>query len=165
MLALTGCPKKTGDAGDAAAEAGATADAGPEAANEADVTRYLDEVAVDHQAATIKAPKANALKATPKGDIVAALKKGDSVTELGEHNGYYRVVFADPKDASRKLEGWVVKFAFDDPPVAKKRPVRSAPAPTRSWSVTRQTRSWRDARSSAPTTRIARAANASPRSS
>jgi hypothetical protein len=123
LFALVGCPKKTADAADAAAEGGATADAGPEAANEADLTRYPDEQAIDHQAATIKTPKANALKATPKGDIVASLKKGDTVTELSEHNGYYRVVFADPKDASRKLEGWVVKFAFDDPPVVKKRPV------------------------------------------
>jgi hypothetical protein len=125
MLVLTGCPKKAGDSGDASAEGGATAavDAGPEASNEADITRYPDEVAIDHTAATIKTPKANVLKATPKGDIVTALKKGDTVTELGEHNGYYRIVFADPKDASKKLEGWVVKFAFDDPPVAQKRPV------------------------------------------
>ncbi len=118
---LFGCPKKSGDAGDASAEAAvAVVDAGPEATNAAQITHYPDERAIDHESATVKTAKTNAQKAVPKGDLVATLKAGDSVTQVSEHNGYFLVLFPDPADATKKIEGWVSKFAFMDPPVAHK---------------------------------------------
>ena len=126
ILSLTACPKKNADdPNDGGGDGAATAqvDAGPETTNEAAVTRYPDEAPIDHTAATVKVAKTNVLKAVPKGDVIATLKKGDDVAQVSEHNGYYRVVFPDPKDPTKKLGGWVVKFAFDDPPVAVKAPL------------------------------------------
>jgi hypothetical protein len=117
LVILAGCPKKSTGAADAAPEAGpvAVVDAGPETTNEAQVTRYPDdEKPMDRADATVKIAKVNAIAAVPKGDVVASLKKGDAVTQLALHTGYYLVIFADPKDASKKLSGWVVKQAFDD---------------------------------------------------
>jgi len=119
MLMLAGCPKKGGaGSADAAAEGGAVAavvDAGPETTNEANVTRYPDdEKAMDRTDTTIKVAKTNALTAVPKGDVVTSLAKGDSVTQITLHGGYYLVIFPDPKDASKKLMGWVPKQSFDD---------------------------------------------------
>lgn len=115
---LTGCHKKGTDAADAAAEAGAVAavvDAGPETTNEAQVTRYKDdEKSMDRADATVKVAKTNAITAVPMGAVITSLTKGDAVTELALHNGYYLVIFADPKDPTKKLMGWVVKQAFDD---------------------------------------------------
>jgi Cys-rich repeat protein len=48
----------------------------------------------------------------PQGDQVAALAKGTSVTKIAEHQGFYLITFADPKDATKQLEGWVYKDAF-----------------------------------------------------
>lgn len=127
VLTLTACPKKNaGDGGDGGGDddaATAQVDAGPETTNEAAVTRYPDEQVIDHTTATVKAAKATVLKAVPKGDVIATLKKGDDAVEVSEHNGYYRVVFPDPKDPTKKLGGWVVKFAFEDPPIPKKAPL------------------------------------------
>ncbi len=115
---LAACPKKGTDAADAAAEAGAGAavvDAGPETTNEAQITRYTDdEKSMDRADATVKIAKTNAITAVPKGDVVTSLKKGDAVTQVVLHNGYYLVTFADPKDPTKKLMGWVAKQAFDD---------------------------------------------------
>ncbi len=124
-LAVTGCPKKTDAVPDAQADAAvvASVDAGPEATNETDVTRYPDETELDHVSATVLTARAVLLKSTPKGATIATLKKGDTVLQLGEHNGFFRVLAADPKDASKKVMGWVVKFAFDEPPVHKKAPL------------------------------------------
>lgn len=122
LLPLLGCPKKSDAAADAAAEAAVAVvvDAGPEASNEAKLTHYKDETAIDHQPATVKTAKALALTAVPKGDTAFTLKSGDSVTQVSEHNGYFLVLFPDPADGSKKLAGWVPKFAFMDPPVQHK---------------------------------------------
>ena len=89
-------------------------------ANEADIKRYsADEQALDGDA-TVLAPTAAARTAAPGGAIVATLKQGTTVTQLVEHNGNYLVTFDDPKDATRRLEGWVGKGAFQPPrPVTK----------------------------------------------
>ena len=123
LLPLLGCPRKGGNgAADASADAGpvAVVDAGPEASNEAKLSHYADERAIDHESATVKSTKALALTAVPKGDVVGTLKAGDSVTEVSEHNGYFLVLFPDPSAASRKLGGWVQKFAFMDAPLPHK---------------------------------------------
>lgn len=119
---LTGCPKKGGggDAGDDAAVAVVDAGAVSAIANEADIKRYpTDETALDGDA-TVKAWSTDARKSVPKGDVVASLKAGTTVTQIVDHNGYYLVTFDDPKDATRKLEGWVPKSAFQTPKVLPK---------------------------------------------
>ena len=137
LLLLLGCPSKQAAGTDAAAEAAvavaAPVDAGPMATNEADVTRYPDEAKLDRVTVTILAPRATLLKAAPKGAVVATLKKGDGVQELAEHNGYFLVLAPDPKDATKKVMGWVAKFAFDEPAVAKKAPVPKCT--TEGWMV------------------------------
>lgn len=126
--ALTGCPKK-GDANADAGNDGATAavvDAGApiKIANEADIKRYpTDETALDGDA-TVLAPTAAARTAAPGGAIVATLKQGTNVTQLVEHNGNYLVTFDDPKDATRRLEGWVGKGAFQPPKAVTKAVVK-----------------------------------------
>lgn len=120
--ALTGCPKKGGggDGGDDGAVAVVDASPVSTIANEADIKRYAaDETALDGEA-TVKAPSTTALKSVPKGDVVATLKAGTTVTQIVDHNGYYLVTFDDPKDATRKLEGWVPKSAFQTPKVIAK---------------------------------------------
>jgi hypothetical protein len=52
------------------------------------------------------------IRKKPQGDQVAALPKGTSVTKIAEHQGFYLVTFADPKDSAKSLEGWVYKDAF-----------------------------------------------------
>jgi hypothetical protein len=128
-LALVACDKllhnNAAAGADAATDAAVVAvvDAGPETANEAKVTRYPDERKLEHEPATVKPAKVIALAAVPKGDTVATLKSGDAVEQVAEHNGYYLSVFADPADGSKKLMGWTQKFAFTDPPQAKKVPI------------------------------------------
>jgi hypothetical protein len=48
----------------------------------------------------------------PQGDQVAALPKKTAVTKIAEHQGFYLITFADPKDSTKLLEGWVYKDAF-----------------------------------------------------
>ena len=58
---LLGCPQKdTASVDDAAIDAAPAAAlaAGPEATNDSAITRYPDERAIEHEAATIKAAKA-----------------------------------------------------------------------------------------------------------
>jgi len=95
--------------------------AGAEASNELDVARYEDEVAVDHAPLKVKASTATAFRSYPKGDMVATLNHDDEVVELSERYGFYRITFPDPKDRSRKLMGWVARFAFEDAPTTKKK--------------------------------------------
>lgn len=119
---LTACPKKGGggDAGDDAAVVVVDAGSVSAIANEADIKRYpTDETALEGDA-TVKAPSTDARKSVPKGDVVASLKAGTTVSQIVDHNGYYLVTFDDPKDATRKLEGWVPKSAFQTPRVYAK---------------------------------------------
>ena len=46
------------------------------------------------------------------GDLVMVLKRGTEVEKLAEHGGYYLVLADDPKEASRKLMGWIAETAF-----------------------------------------------------
>ncbi len=120
---LAGCPGKKDAGADASSDAAvAVVDAGAvnQIANESDIKRYpTDETALDGDA-TVKAPSTAARKSVPKGDVVASLKAGTTVTQLFDHNGYYLVTFADPKDETRTLEGWVPKSAFQPPRVIAK---------------------------------------------
>jgi len=111
----TGKPVAIADAGlDAAAL---------EAANELDVARYEDEVAVDHVPLKVKTSAALAFKSYPMGDLIVTLDRDDDVVQLSERYGFYRVTFSDPKHRSRKLMGWIGHFAFEPPPAKKKFPL------------------------------------------
>ncbi len=125
---------KGGDAGTAVAvaesEAGTVAgavaelDAGPTAAapvaddpppkNAASVARFGSENALGDAEATIKRP-ARVTSAIPSGADVAAIPAGTIVKQVAEKGGFYRVTFADPKEPTTRLTGWVDKLAFIDP--------------------------------------------------
>ncbi len=118
--ALVACPlKKPGatDGGpdDASAEASAAVvpEAGPaEAINASEMTRYPDEKPIDHAPLTAEAGGNMRTQAGAGGDLVMILKHGTEVSKLAEHGNYYLVLADDPKDATRKLMGWVAESAF-----------------------------------------------------
>jgi len=118
--ALVACPlKKPGatDGGpdDASAEASAVVvpEAGPaEAINASEMTRYPDEKPIDHAPLTAEAGGNMRTQAGAGGDLVMILKHGTEVSKLAEHGNYYLVLADDPKDATRKLMGWVAEAAF-----------------------------------------------------
>jgi hypothetical protein len=85
-----------------------TTTAGP--SNAADITRFPDEKKMAEKA-TLEWSSSK-IRKKPQGDIVVSLPKKTGVTKLAEHQGFYLVAFADPKDATKQLEGWVYKDAF-----------------------------------------------------
>lgn len=117
---VLGCPKKKGDAADAApeAEAAPIVDAATTptvtAKNSADVARFKAETSVTDDASKIQAT--SYARTTPKsGTVVATLKPGTDVTKVSEYHESILVTFADPKDASTTLMGWLEKEAFSAP--------------------------------------------------
>jgi hypothetical protein len=126
-VVLLGCPKKPG-AGDAGASDAAppTASSAVEAAapavtvgaNDADVTKYPDQNADNMDALTTRM-EAHARTETGAtgGKLVASLKPGTSAQRMADHEGYDLVLFADPSDATKMLEGWVIQSAFGAVPV------------------------------------------------
>jgi hypothetical protein len=120
-VVLMGCPKKpaAGDAG--ASDAGApVASAVVEAAapvaiggNDADVTKYPDQNPDNQDALTTRltAP-ARTEASTTGGKLVTTLKPGTAATRIADHEGYDLVVFADPSDSTKLLEGWVRQADF-----------------------------------------------------
>jgi len=127
---LSGCPHKQAATADAGPEdSGATAAveaaaAAPLAANEAAVTRYPDESAVNGTSQTVRWPVANVRTqaSAAGGDLVAAIKSGTEVQKIAEHQAYSLVVFADPTDSSRKDMGWVSDAVFAPEPAHKRVP-------------------------------------------
>ena len=91
-----------------AAASATTGTSGP--ANAADITRFPDEKKLDEQA-TLEWSSSK-IRKKPQGDQVAVLLKGTKVTKIAEHQGFFLITFADPKDASKQLEGWVYKDSF-----------------------------------------------------
>jgi hypothetical protein len=115
LVALVmGCPylKKKKKADDDASAAVAV-EAGPLAANIADISRFNDEAPIDSGDAKLIKDGVNARKTPPNGDVVATLSKGTTVTQIASHDKFFLVTFDDPKDASQRLMGWVIKSAFD----------------------------------------------------
>lgn len=125
VFAGSGCKKTpaepTSDAGSLTATA--TADAAAADAGASDAARdagtalvdYDDDVvAVDHVALTVKAPSASVRAAIPDGAVLATLLAGTAVTQTAERHGYFKIEAPDPKDASKKVVGWTVKYAFED---------------------------------------------------
>lgn len=134
-LLLLGCPgllkKKAPDAGPdagppaAAPDAMAMVDAGaptPTAANASEISRYPDETPIANVPATLhwSVTDARTQASRVQGAIVAALKSGTAVQKVAERQGFFLVVFADPRDASRNEEGWVAEAAFEPEPPHKR---------------------------------------------
>jgi hypothetical protein len=120
--------KKPGsvDGGDdgASASAAITPEAGPlgEAVNASEMTRYPDEKPVDHAPLTAEAGGSLRTQAGSGGDLVIVLKRGTEVEKVAEHASYYLVLADDPKDATRKLMGWVSESAFSAGPSRRNEP-------------------------------------------
>jgi len=114
---LLGCPpKKAGnDAGADGAAASAVPEAAPApvAANDADVTKYPDQNN-DNMAALTSHMLVHARTEASNtgGKLVGQIKAGQAVDEVADHEGFDLVVFPDPSDATRKLEGWAPHTAF-----------------------------------------------------
>lgn len=110
-------PADTDAAPAADADAGATPapTAAPAAANEPDVARFPDETKLDNVAATT-ARIANARDVPQSGKLVAQLAKGTAVTEIASRKDAFLVTFADPKDATKRLMGWIPSDSFTAAP-------------------------------------------------
>jgi hypothetical protein len=104
------------DGATAAAEAAAAP--APLAANEAAVTRYPDETAVNNVSQAVKWAVANVRTqaSSTAGDAVATIKAGTDVTKIADHQSFSLVVFTDPTDPSKKDMGWVSNSVFSPPP-------------------------------------------------
>ncbi len=122
-VVLMGCPKKPGasdaGAGDAApaSSASAAAEAAAPAAaiggNDSDVTKYPAQNADNQDALTTRVTANARTEIGPTGGkLVATLKPGTAATRIADHEGYDLVVFADPSDATKQLEGWVAQGDF-----------------------------------------------------
>ncbi len=120
-VVLMGCPKKPGasdaGAGDGAPASSASAEAAapsaPVGANDADVTKYPGQNADAQDSLTTHTTAyARTEIGYTGGKLVATLKPGTAVTRIADHEGYDLVVFADPSDATKQLEGWVAQGDF-----------------------------------------------------
>lgn len=122
---------------EAPAEVTPTVDAAPEAPapppvtakNVADVARFPGESAVVDDGEKVAAVS-EARTAPKSGSIVARLQPGTEVTKIAEYQSSVLVSFADPKDASSTLLGWVAESSFSAPIV--KRVATDAGAPNTS---------------------------------
>jgi hypothetical protein len=132
---VIGCPfkKKDKDEGDAAADAAlveaeapppatdaaATPAAAVTAKNSADVARFPAETAVSDDDMKLASP--GIARTSPKtGTIIATIKPGTDVTKIAEYQSCILVTFADPKDASATLMGWIGKESFTAPAITKR---------------------------------------------
>jgi hypothetical protein len=113
---LFGCPKKAdpADAGDEAAvtavvEAGPVA---PVAKNAATIARFGTDTPIANEAGKLLAASTTVHTSPRGGNIVATLKPGTDVTKIASHTDSFLITFADPKDASSLLMGWVGKEGF-----------------------------------------------------
>lgn len=130
---ILGCPKKKDDGGDASADAAVVAveppaavvDAGVPATpvavnakNVAEVARFPAETVITDDEA--KLAQITPARTSPKtGNVVATLKPSSDVTKLAEYQNCYLVTFADPKDATVTLMGWIGKEYFTAPAIVK----------------------------------------------
>jgi len=101
------------------AAAPATAAPTSTAVNASRVQRYPDETGPTQVTTTIVASVAEVRSGPDRsGDVVAGLARGSSVTEVAQHGGSVLVLFADPTDTTRTLEGWVLASTIAAPPGA-----------------------------------------------
>jgi len=130
VITAAGCgflKKKDEDAGaDDAAAAAVDPDAAaaaatpppaalPAATNVDDIARFPDETKLENVAATIQR-FSNAREVPVSGKVVSALGKGTAVTQIAQRKEFFLVVFDNPKDATKKLMGWVPADSFTAAP-------------------------------------------------
>jgi hypothetical protein len=127
LCAMTACRPFRVPPGDAGADedsGGASSSGGetngaPIADNDADITRYPDEKAVDHLLGVTRLAVSNARTqaGASAGTIVAALPPGTSVDKIAVRRGWFLVVFIDPRDPSqgRRVLGWLDPTDFVAP--------------------------------------------------
>ena len=130
--ALAGCPHKKADVVDAAPPEVVVLDAAApaaEASNEADVTRFADETKLDHVARATQAVVTTVRKAPPSGAVIATLAKGTAVQEIAQRDKFSIILFADPKDPTKKLMGWVFQEAFIGGATTPQKPTVTNPCP------------------------------------
>jgi hypothetical protein len=128
--------KKKGAADAGAEEAGAVTEAvdaapaeppAPLAANVDDIARFPDEVKLENAAASTLRT-ASAREAPAIGKVVAQLKTGTAVTKIAQRDKFFLVTFDDPKDATKKLLGWLHQDSFSPPSAAPLKAI-TCPAP------------------------------------
>jgi hypothetical protein len=102
---------------DAAAEPAAAAE--PTAKNAAQVGRFPSETKIAAEKAKVVADVTVARESPGSGPAVATLKKDVEVTKFAQRGtDFFLVTFADPKDASSTLMGWIPDEAFKATPAA-----------------------------------------------
>lgn len=118
---LLGCPKKKEEVPEAGAdEAGAVAavdaapppPAAPSAKNTSEVARFPAEKPLADDAEKTVDLFTQAKTGCKSGNNVALLKAGTDPFKIAEFQDCLLVTFADPKDASTQLMGWIPKAAF-----------------------------------------------------
>jgi hypothetical protein len=126
LLACRPFSMQVGDGGAGAYEDASSAGGGGVAVgggfiadNDADITRYADEKAVEHVLGVTRLAASHArTQAGPGvGTVVADLAPGTSVDEIAVRRGWFLVVFIDPKEPGqgRRLLGWLDSADFVAP--------------------------------------------------
>lgn len=122
---------------DAAAAPVAEADAAPAApaavtitaTNAAAVARFPAETAVSDD--DLRLAQAGVARTTPKtGTVVATIPPGGDVEKIAEYQNCILVQFANPKDPSSTLLGWIGKEAFTHVVIVRDAGAKDAAAPT-----------------------------------
>lgn len=117
-ILTTGCPKKGGDAADAAPEAAvaevdaAPAVVAPTAKNAGDIARFGTEQPIANEVAKLVDAATTVRTGPRQGGVVATLRGGTDVTKIASHKDCFLVTFADPKEPATTLMGWVGNDAF-----------------------------------------------------
>ncbi len=78
----------------------------PLASNSEDVARFGEETKLANVHALVVLA-ANARESPPNGPVVTPLPKGTEVTEIAQRDAYILAVFANPKNTSESLMGWI----------------------------------------------------------
>jgi hypothetical protein len=76
------------------------------------VGRFPDETPVNDVEAKVADPSIVARNAAPGGAAVATLRFGTPVVEIAKHETFLLCSFADPKNPTHTLEGWIAEQAF-----------------------------------------------------
>jgi hypothetical protein len=128
FMSLVGmpCSKEEAAAPDAAPVVVAVVDAAPapvaepEAKNAAKIGRFPNETKLGMEKEKLLADITIARESPGAGTLVASLPKDVEVTKVASRGDHFLVAFADPKDASSILEGWIDKSAFTASPPGPK---------------------------------------------
>jgi hypothetical protein len=93
----------------------------PAAKNSSRIARFPNDPKLGNVKEKLKADHTYAREAPGTGALVAALTKDVEVTKVAQHEDYFLVTFADPKDASTTLMGWIPQSGFSPTPPAPKK--------------------------------------------